>query len=256
MKKIMKYQLRDMLIGYAVYAAVMILLTAVTISVSVINSNINLSVNGNGFSSVIFCFAGAIAMYKEQCQLAIQNSISRKDFFRSSFYVITILCLLCAFIDLVLRGISLGAALFSAETVNFDLSSFIFLFYPDFLETSSAATVTIAGFFISFLTCMLFAVLGFLIAGIYCRIPKKFRTFYCIALPVLFCGLTPAVSAIVLFSPGPLHNVMEPLVNLILSLDLMGTASGSPFRGMLTFTVLSLFMGWICYRILKKTEIA
>ena len=123
MKKIMKYQLRDMLIGYAVYAAVMILLTAVTISVSVINSNINLSVNGNGFSSVIFCFAGAIAMYKEQCQLAIQNSISRKDFFRSSFYVITILCLLCAFIDLVLRGISLGAALFSPQQFNIPVLS-------------------------------------------------------------------------------------------------------------------------------------
>ncbi len=249
MKKFMKYQLRDMVIGYSIYAAVMILLAAVVISVSVTNDNVNLSLNGNGFSSVIFCFVCAIAMYKEQCQLAIQSSISRKDFFRSSIFVIAILSLLCAFVDLLLRGISLSAASFSAETTGFDLSSFMFLFYPEFLERSSDAIVTITGFFMSFFICMASAVLGFLIAGIYCRIPKKFRTFYCIALPIIFCGLTPAFSVIAIFSPGPVRNIMEFL------LDLMGITSGSPFCGMMTITVISLLMGLICYRILKKTEI-
>ncbi len=47
MKKFMKYQLRDMVIGYSIYAAVMILLAAVVISVSVTNDNVNLSLNGN-----------------------------------------------------------------------------------------------------------------------------------------------------------------------------------------------------------------
>ena len=185
MKKFMKYQLRDMVIGYSIYAAVMT------------NDNVNLSLNGNGFSSVIFCFVCAIAMYKEQCQLAVQNSISRKDFFRSSIFVIAILSLLCAFVDLLLRGISLSAASFSAETTGFDLSSFM----------------------------------------------------YCIALPIIFCGLTPVFSVIAIFSPGPVRNVMEFL------LDLMGINSGSPFRGMMTITIISLLMGLICYRILKKTEI-
>ena len=82
MKKMMKYQLKDLMLGYSVYALIMILLTAVVSVISINYNNVNVSVNGNGFSSVIFCFVVAIAIYKEHCQLALQNSISRKDFFR------------------------------------------------------------------------------------------------------------------------------------------------------------------------------
>lgn len=256
MKKFMKFQLKDLLLSYCVYAAVMILLTVVTISLSVINNDVNVSVNGNGFSSVIFCFVIGIAMYKEHCQLAIQNSISRKDFFRSSIYVITIISFLCALVDLVLREISLAATALTEKVTNFDLSNFIFLFYPKFLERSSDATVTAVGFFMAFFICMLFAVFGLLIAGIYCRIPKKYRTPYCIALPVVFFGLTPVVTVMAVFSPAATLHIAKFLLNIFKSLDIMGTISGNPFRGMLAFAFLSLIMGFICYRILRKTEMA
>lgn len=245
MKKIMKYQLKDLLLSYSVYAAVMVLLLAVLVTVSTMYDDINMSLNGNGFSSVVFCFVSGIAIYKEHCQFAIQNSISRKDFFRSSIYLLTSLSFLCALLDLLLRKISLATASFSTVTINFDLGNFMLLFYPGFLEKSSDAAVTAAGFFMSVLICMVFAMLGLLIAGIYCRIPKKYRTLYCVLVPVIFCGVTPAVTVRV-FASG---------TNIFASLDIMGTASGNPFRGMLTFAVLSAILGCICSRILRKTEI-
>ena len=256
MKKMMKYQLKDLLLGYFVYALIMILLTAVVSVISINYNNVNVSVNGNGFSSVIFCFVVTISIYKEHCQLALQNSISRKDFFLCSIYSLTSLSFLCALLDLLLRGISRVTASFSNVTTNFDLGNFILLFYPEFLKKSSDAAVTAVGFILSFIICMAFAVLGLLIAGIYCRIPKKYRTLYCVLLLVVFCGVTPAVTVMVGSSSGAVSNFTEVLLNLFVSLDIMGTVSGNPFRGILAALVVSLIMGYLCYRILRKTEMA
>ncbi len=254
MKKMIKYQLKDLLLSYSVYAAAMVLLLAVLVSVSAMYDDINMSINGNGFSSVIFCFVSGIAIYKEHCQLAIQNSISRKDFFRSSIYSLTALSFLCALLDLLLQGAGRVTESVSTVTTNFDLGNFILLFYPKFLEKSSDATVMAAGFFLSFFVCMVFAMLGLLIAGIYCRIPKKYRTFYCVLVPVIFFGVTPAFTVMVVFSPEATLHIAEFLLNIFASLDIMGTASGNPFRAMFTFGAVSLIMGYICYRILRKTE--
>lgn len=256
MKRFIKYQLKDLLLSYSVYGAVMLLLLTVLVSVSGMYDDINMSINGNGFSSVIFCFATGIAIYKEHCLLAIQNSISRKDFFLCSIYSLTSLSFLCALLDLLLRGISQVTASFSNVTTNFDLGNFILLFYPEFLKKSSDAAVTAVGFILSFIICMAFAVLGLLIAGIYCRIPKKYRTLYCVLLPVVFCGVTPAVTVMVGSSSGAVSNFAEVLLNLFVSLDIMGTVSGNPFRGILAALVVSLIMGYLCYRILRKTEMA
>ena len=249
MKKMMKYQLKDLLFGYFIYAGVMLLLTAIVSVISIKYNNINASVNGNGFSSVIFCFVVAIAMYKEHCQLAVQNSISRRDFFKSSICVITIICFLCALIDLLLRVIS-QISLFCAGTNNFNLSSFMFLFYPKFLERSNEATVTAAEFFMSFFICLMFAALGLLIAGIYCKLPKKFRTLYCIALPT--CGLLPVfpvIAAVAVTFPGFAEGFSA------LFQKIMGMPSGNPFYGMVTFTVVSALMAGVCSRLLRKTDI-
>lgn len=153
MKKMMKYQLKDLLLGYFVYALIMILLTAVVSVISINYNNVNVSVNGNGFSSVIFCFVVTISIYKEHCQLALQNSISRKDFFRSTICVITIISFMCALLDVLLRVIS-QVSLFSAGTNNFSLSSFVFLFYPKFLERSNEAFVIAVGFSCHFLSAL------------------------------------------------------------------------------------------------------
>ena len=96
--------------------------------------------------------------------------------------------------------------------------------------------------------------LGLLIAGIYCRIPKKYRTLYCVLVPVIFFGVTPAFTVMVVFSPEATLHIVEFLLNIFASLDIMGTASGNPFRAMFTFGAISLILGYICYRILRKTE--
>lgn len=50
MKKFIKYQLKDLLLSYSVYGAVMLLLLTVLVSVSGMYDDINMSINGNGFS--------------------------------------------------------------------------------------------------------------------------------------------------------------------------------------------------------------
>lgn len=57
-------------------------------------------------------------------------------------------------------------------------------------------------------------------------------------------------------SSGAVSNFTEVLLNLFVSLDIMGTVSGNPFRGILAALVVSLIMGYLCYRILRKTEMA
>lgn len=251
MKKLMKFQLKDLLLSYSVYALVMLLLTVVVSYISAVHDNTNISINGSGLSGAIFCFVIGIAMYKEHCQMAVQNSISRKDFFYSSICVTIIICFLCALLDVLLLCISQFACAIAPDNYNFNgIGSLMLLFYPGFLARSSTSAVWAAGFLLTFLMCMVLSTTGILIAGIYCRLPKKFRTAYCIGVPVFFCGfgLFPLLTLAELILPGTMQKLLD-----FLSI-VMGISSENPFLGMLTFAFGAVVIGWVCYRILRKTD--
>lgn len=82
MKKIFKFQLKDMLFGCSIYALIMLLITAGAVIIALTYPHI--TVAGNGFASAIFCLAVGVGIYKEHCQMAVMNSVSRKDFFKAS----------------------------------------------------------------------------------------------------------------------------------------------------------------------------
>ena len=83
MKKIFKFQLKDILIGCSIYGLILLLLAFISVGIILTNGNIKMSLSGNIFVSVIFCLSIGIGIYKEHCQMAVMNSVSRKDFFKS-----------------------------------------------------------------------------------------------------------------------------------------------------------------------------
>ncbi|MEZ3485126.1 MAG: hypothetical protein K1W22_00630 [Lachnospiraceae bacterium] len=256
MKKILKFQLKDILIGCAVYALVMFLLTFILIgiiSIVLTSEDVRISLNGNGFASAIFCLAMGIGIYKEHCQMAVTNSVSRKDFFKSLVCVTMITGLLCTLIDQILHVINhlpgLNPASNPGFTNNFDLLKILQMFYPGFFETHSAAMIAATSFLLEFLVNSVLFTIGTLIAGISLRIPKKFRTAYCIALPVFGCGVFPMLSVAAWLHPQSVGWVSNVCLNI------MGISSGNPFLGALTFTAAIVIMACICYRVLRRTDI-
>lgn len=249
MKKMLKYQLKDLLIGYSVYAGLMLLLTISLGIIACIYKDANITMSGIGLSSSIFCMVVGIGMYKENCQMALLNSVSRKDFFKSSMCTIVIVSFLCSLLDLVILFIGLVTKLISNGMASLSPYGLIQELYPETVIHNSTALTAISSLLALLINILLF-VLGMLIAGIYCRIPKKFRTFYCIALPVFGFGVSPVLLAAAMFWPG----VLDKAATIFLAV--MGISSNNPFLGMFTLTVISLIIAGICYRLLKKTEIA
>ena len=117
---------------------------------------------------------------------------------------------------------------------------------------SHPAALTAANFLLALLINELLFSVGILIAGIYCRLPKKFRTLYCIALPVIGLGVSPVFlvsTAVTSVYPGFISRLID------IFLAVMGISSNNPFLGILTLTAISLVMAGICYQVLRKTEI-
>lgn len=253
MKKILKFQLKDLLIGCSIFALVLFLLTFLFIGISFKYDNINVTSNGNGFTSAIFCLALGLGMYKEHCQMAVTNSVARKDFFKSLMCITLITGLLCTLIVQVLKVINRLPGLNSAYNHNFannfDFLKILQMLYPEFSETQSAVMMTAAVFLLEFLINSLSFLTGTLIAGIYLRIPGKYRVAYCIALPVFGCGVFPLLFIAGSSCPESLSWISNAF------LGVMGISSGNPFLGALTFTVTSVIIAGICYRVLRRTEI-
>ena len=143
MKNILKFQLKDLLIGLSIYALILLILTFTFISITLSHDNVNINLNGNGFANAIFCFIVGIGIYKEHCQMAVMNSVSRKDFFKSLLCVTVITGILCTLIDQVLSAIKRLPGLIPANdpgfTNNFDHLMVLQMIYPEFFETHSAA---------------------------------------------------------------------------------------------------------------------
>ncbi len=251
MRKLLKFQLKDLIISYSVFAGIIFLLTICSGTISFIYEDVNISLNGTGITCAIFCLAVGIGMYKEHCQMAVLNSISRKDFFKSTACVTVIISFLCTLLDLVILFISQMTGLISADSTPLNTFSIIQTFYPGAMKSHPAA-LTAANFLLALLINELLFSVGILIAGIYCRLPKKFRTLYCIALPVIGLGVSPVFlvsTAVTSVYPGFISRLID------IFLAVMGISSNNPFLGILTLTAISLVMAGICYQVLRKTEI-
>ncbi len=254
MKKIFKFQLKDMLFGCSIYALIMLLITAGAVIIALTYPHI--TVTGNGFASAIFCLAVGVGIYKEHCQMAVMNSVSRKDFFKSLLCIAVIISLICTLIDQIFQLIimlpKLNLVIDFDFTINFDILKILKIFYPGFFETHSAAVIAAVGFLMEFLIDGILFITGTLFAGICCRLPKKYRAAYCIAVPILGVGGAPMLFSIFIGT-----SIYPPFARQLINAfrSAMGIPSGNPFLGALTFAAASVIIASVCYGMLRRTEI-
>lgn len=250
MKKILKYQMKDVMTGFFIYALVILLLIGMTDLLSVTRTDTTISVTGIGFSGAIFCLVIGLGIYKEHCQMAVLNNVSRKDFFRSTLCTAAALSFLCALLDLAYLTIIPVIRLFNAQVRAVDISNMIGILYPEFHTTNAVLLTVFVNFILSFLINAFLFILGSLFAGIYCRMPKRYRTIYLVILLVFGCGISPIFFIAGLIFPGCTLGLMH------LFLDITGISSNNPFLGMLTFTLATVVIAYICYHVLRRTDIS
>lgn len=245
MKKILRFQLKDLSYSYLVYALVMMLLAGIPVFISFAYDGASININGNGFSGGIFSLVVGIAIYKEHFQMAIQNSISRKCYFQSVLCVMVITGCVCTLVDLLsfFLGLRLGGSLSESSSVNaVDVWR---MCYPGFFERAGGAGAAVSFLLSVFVAFLLFAI-GTMIAGGYCRMAKRYRTFYCVALPVFSFGVLPVIGAY-------FHKQLFKLADSFM--DIMGMTSDNPFLGLLVMAVTGLILLFLSYRLLRRTEL-
>ncbi len=247
MKKILRFQLKDLTYSCLTYALVMLLLYCVPLVISITFGDIDIGINGNGVPGAVFCLVFGIAVYKEHLLMAVQNGISRKSYFQSVLCVMVIAGCVCALIDLLILffGVRMGAV-FSGNG-NFRAIDIWEVCYSKFYDRAGSVSGAVVSFVLSALVDFLLFASGLLTAGAYCRIAKKFRTFYCVGLPLFIFGVLPVIGAY-------FHREVFKLANGFM--NIMGFRSNNPFLGVLTMTVIILVILFICYRLLRRTEIS
>ena len=72
MKKILRFQLKDLTYSCLAYALVMLLLYCVPLVISITFGDIDVGINGNGLPGAVFCLVFGIAVYKEHLLMAVQ----------------------------------------------------------------------------------------------------------------------------------------------------------------------------------------
>ena len=246
MKKILRFQLKDLLYSYLVYGLVMLLLAGIPVLICYANDNTDITINGNGFSGAVFCLVIGIAIYKEHLQMAVQNSISRKCFFRSILCVMVISGCVCSLIDSVSLLITQSIGMSSWGNSSFYTNSIWRVGYSEFFERAGGIASVIISYLLSVLVGMVLFAVGVLVAGGYCRVAKRYRTVYCVVLPIFFFGVLPVAGAY-------FHRQVSKAA--VFFMDIMGFSSDNPYLGILTLSAVCLMLTGICYRLLRKTEI-
>lgn len=245
MKKILRFQLKDLSYSYLVYALVMMLLAGIPVFISFAYDGASININGNGSSGALFSLVAGIAIYKEHFQMAVQNSISRKCYFQSVVCVMVITGCVCTLIDSVSLFLSLRLGSNFSESSSVNAANIWKICYPGFFDRAGNAGAAVSFLLSAFVAFILFAI-GIMIAGVYCRMAKRYRTFYCVALPVFSFGVLPVVGAY-------FHKQLFKLADSFM--DIMGMTSDNPFLGLLVMTVTGFVLLFLSYRLLRRTEL-
>lgn len=248
MKKMLKYQIIDLSKSFGVYFCVIIALTiaGISFSLSVTSSDININFNGTGFSSVILTFVMGICIYKEHYLMALQNGISRKSFYKSSLCVISLFCLICSIFDTLF--VITAEFFIERFSSSFQILNILQLIYLDFFNGKGTFTMLFTNLLFTFTITIMSAALGLLISAVFCRIPKKYRTMYVIALPIFCCSILPM--SFVWF-PDFCSRASDVFFAIL------GLKDGAinPFIGCLSMSATFIILSICTYLLLRKTEI-
>lgn len=250
MKKILKYQITDLSKGLIVYFVIMSILISTSYTaeyyIVVSSSDIDINLNGTGLSNFILALVLGICMYKEHYFMAAQNGISRKTFFKSNLCTIAILGLLCSIYDVLLTFIT--ELLSKILNLSIHVSNIVQLIYFDYFENKENLIMLIINFIFNFVFVTASAAFGVLIASVFFRLHKKYRTIFLISIPILLCCLLPM--SYIYFPDFWIQGA-----KLFLFLMGLGSGKANPFMGTLTLFITSIILFQFNYLMLRKTEV-
>ena len=244
MKKMLKYQIYDSRKSLLIYAFVMIVLFTVSGILAASDADY-FAMSGTELSTFIFFFVVGICIYKEHWLMGMQNGIPRAQFFKSCLSVGIFFGIIGSLFDLLLTKIFKG--IFSGLS-NFDIESFIEMLYYEYFDGLSSFSSAAVNIIFSFMSIVTLFLMGMLIAAIYCRIPKKMKTAFAIALPISIFVVLPILAT---FFPGLSTKA------IITFLRIMGLTEGAqnPLTGCVTMVILCIILALGCYGLLRKTEV-
>lgn len=188
-------------------------------------------------ATTIFTLILGFAIFKEYYWMAAQNGVSRKTFFKSSVYCILItdaILTVLSYISFVMLNLIFKTAVLS----QFELS------YPTFEHNVFVTGITMILFI--FVTYNMFFMFGFFISVLFYRASKIGKITIAAGLPILIFFLLPIS---VSFIPGFWKKVIEFV------LAVSGVASGNPYYGIVTYTIITIIFGLLSYPLVKKAEI-
>lgn len=244
MKKMLKYQIYDSKKSLLIYAFVMIVLFTISGIGAALDTSY-FAMSGTEFSTFIFSFVMGICLYKEHWLMGMQNGIPRIQFFKSYLSVGIFFGIVGSLFALLLTKVFKG--IFGSLS-NFNIESFIEMLYYEYFDGLNGFSGAAVNIIFSFMSIVTLFLMGMLIAAIYCRIPKKMKTAFAIALPISIFVVLPTLAA---FFPALSGKAM------IAFLRSMGLINGAqnPLAGCLTMAILSIILILCSYGLLRKTEV-
>lgn len=247
MKKMLKYQIHDSRKSLIVYSLVMIALFTISgIGATLSSSSTDyFSLQGTELSTFIFLFVMGICLYKEHWLMGMQNGIPRVEFFKSCVSLGIFFGVIGAAFNLLIAKIFY---VIFGNLDNFYIGSFIEMLYSEYFDGLSGLLSIIVSLIFSFVSIVTLFLLGMLIAAIYCRIPKKTKTAFAIALPISVFVVLPILATFFpVFSEKTLFAFLR----------IMGLYEGAqnPLIGCLTMAVLCVIFILCSYGLLRKTEV-
>lgn len=241
MKKTLKYQLQDLklsiILFFLIYLTLFVFLSISLSAFTTSDSTGNNTISSMDVATTIFTLILGFAIFKEYYWMAAQNGVSRKTFFKSSVYCILItdaILTVLSYISFVMLNLIFKTAVLS----QFELS------YPTFEHNVFVTGITMILFI--FVTYNMFFMFGFFISVLFYRASKIGKITIAAGLPILIFFLLPIS---VSFIPGFWKKVIEFV------LAVSGVASGNPYYGIVTYTIITIIFGLLSYPLVKKAEI-
>lgn len=241
MKKALKYQLSDLKLSIIVYFAIIFVIFIFSnflVTGDKIENNISL-----GLTSVVVCFTMGIAIFKEHLLILAQNGISRTIYFKSSLTTILILSLGFALTEEI---ITKCIQIFSTFGTHVKIETFTYMIFSSFFDKFGSGLSLILNLIITTIIIANAFVSGYLIAGIFYRIPSRLQVPCAIGFPAIIFGL---IRLIVILSPSFWNKIWR------LFLTVTGILSHNIIITIIFFLVLFLLISIGGFFIVKRTEI-
>ncbi len=244
MKKALRYQLSDLKLVFICYFAILLFIFAAGfIGLSIVKINIGSGSVSIGMSGAFVCLITGISIFSEHFLMLMQNGFSRKIYFKSSLCTIGIFSVVFAIAEGLMTKLIQVAAL---SYKNIKVNTSIQMIFPSLHEKLDGT----AGFLMNMLLTALMTgclfLLGYLVAGIFYRLPKHFKTPFAICLPVTLFVILPLIC-------GLFPSAWNTFVDILLTV--MGINSNNLILTFLSFIITFILLSAASFAVVRRAEV-